>query len=165
MDGLYPSLHPPQVGRSGQGQEPAAEHDPGRRNQPRPDQDGGILPRNDLRQAGLVASLAHPRRNLRGGAGRAGQRAVPSPLRRALGRRHHLVVRRPELPHRQQGREYRPHQPEIRQQSRADVLHPHLRPVRAVPHQGRQRRCARLDLRARRPAVPRIRPAHRGALH
>jgi hypothetical protein len=49
--------------------------------------------------------------------------------------------------------------------ARADVLHPHLRPVRAVPHQGRERRRARLDLRARRPAVPRIRSAHRGALH
>jgi TnpA family transposase len=30
------------------------------------------------RQAGLAASLAHPRRNLRGGTGRAGQRAVPT---------------------------------------------------------------------------------------
>jgi hypothetical protein len=57
-----------------------------------------------------------------------------------------------------------PHQPEIRQQPRADVLCP-SRPVRAVPHQGRERRRARLDLRARRPAVPRIRNAHRGALH
>ncbi len=32
-------------------------------------------------------------------------------------------------------------------------------------HQGRERRRARLDLRARRPAVSRIRPADRGALH
>jgi hypothetical protein len=45
------------------------------------------------------------------------------------------------------------------------TFYTHLRPVRAVPHQGRERRRARLDLRARRPAVPRIRPAHRGALH
>ncbi|GHM57607.1 hypothetical protein ECZU51_62770 [Escherichia coli] len=30
-----------------------------------PDQDGGVLPRHDLRQAGLAASPAHPRRNLR----------------------------------------------------------------------------------------------------
>ncbi len=80
----------------------------------------------DLRQAGLAASLAHPRRNLRGGAGRSGQRTVPPSLRRALGRRHHLIVGRPELPHRQQGREHRPHQPEIREQPRADVLHPHF---------------------------------------
>ncbi len=101
----------------------------------------------------------------RGGTGRAGQRAVPTSLRRALGRRHHVIVGRPELPHRQQGREHRPHQSEIRQQPRADVLHPYLRPVRAVPHQGRERRRARLDLRARRPAVSRIRPADRGALH
>ena len=70
-----------------------------------------------------------------GGTGRAGQRAVPTSLRRALGRRHHVIVGRPELPHRQQGREHRPHQSEIRQQPRADVLHPYLRPVRAVPHQ------------------------------
>ncbi len=69
---------------------------------------------------------AHPRRNLRGGAGRSGQRTVPPSLRRALGRRHHLIVGRPELPHRQQGREHRPHQPEIREQPRADVLHPHF---------------------------------------
>lgn len=68
----------------------------------------------------------HPRRNLRGGTGRAGQRAVPTSLRRALGRRHHVIVGRPELPHRQQGRKHRPHQPEIRQQPRADVLHPHF---------------------------------------
>ncbi|GHK58144.1 hypothetical protein KPZU09_78800 [Klebsiella pneumoniae] len=62
----------------------------------------------------------------RGGAGRSGQRTVPPSLRRALGRRHHLIVGRPELPHRQQGREHRPHQPEIREQPRADVLHPHF---------------------------------------
>ncbi len=46
-----------------------------------------------------------------------------------------------------------------------DFLHPHLRPIRAIPHQGGQCRPARLNLRARRPAVPRIRPADRGALH
>ena len=165
MDGLHPALRPPEVRRPGQGQKPVADHDPRRRDQPGPDQDGGIVPRHDLRQAGLAASLAHPRRNLRGGTGRAGQRAVPTSLRRALGRRHHVIVGRPELPHRQQGREHRPHQSEIRQQPRADVLHPYLRPVRAVPHQGRERRRARLDLRARRPAVSRIRPADRGALH
>jgi hypothetical protein len=165
MDGLHPALRPPEVRRPGQGQKPVADHDPRRRDQPGPDQDGGIVPRHDLRQAGLAASLAHPRRNLRGGTGRAGQRAVPTSLRRALGRRHHVIVGRPELPHRQQGREHRPHQSEIWQQPRADVLHPYLRPVRAVPHQGRERRRARLDLRARRPAVSRIRPADRGALH
>ncbi len=48
---------------------------------------------------------------------------------------------------------------------RTDFLHPHLRPIRAIPHQGGQCRPARLNLRARRPAVPRIRPADRGALH
>jgi hypothetical protein len=65
---------------------------------------------------------------------------------------------------RQQGREHRPHQSEIWQQPRADVLH--ISPTSTpVPHQGRERRRARLDLRARRPAVPRIRPADRGALH
>jgi hypothetical protein len=62
--------------------------DPGRRDQPGPDQDGRVVPRHDLRQAGLAASLAHPRRNLRDGAGRTGQRTVPASLRRALGRRH-----------------------------------------------------------------------------
>ena len=48
------------------------------------------MPRHDLRQARLAASLAHPRRNLRGGAGRTGQCAVAASLRRALGRRHHI---------------------------------------------------------------------------
>jgi len=126
MDGLHPALRAPEIGRPGQGQEPAADHDPRRRDQPGPDQDGRVLPRHNLRQAGLAASLAHPRPNLRGGAGRAGQRAVPASLRRALGRRHHIILGRPELPHRQQGRKHRPHQPEIRQQPRADVLHPHF---------------------------------------
>jgi hypothetical protein len=82
------------------------------------------------------------------------------PFRRALGRRHHVIVGRPELPNRQQGREHGAHQPEVRQQPRTDVLHPHLRPVRAIPHQGGQCRRARLDLCARRPAVPRVRLAH-----
>ena len=41
-------------------------------------------------------------------------------------------------------REHRAYQPEVRQQPWADFLHPHLRPVRAVSHQGGQRRRARL---------------------
>jgi hypothetical protein len=60
MDGLHPPLRAPEIGRPGQGQEPAADHDPRRRDQPGPDQDGRVLPRHDLRQAGLAASLAHP---------------------------------------------------------------------------------------------------------
>lgn len=48
-------------------------------------QDSGILPRHDLRQADLVADVAHPRRNLLGRAGRAGQHAVPRALRCLLG--------------------------------------------------------------------------------
>jgi hypothetical protein len=68
VDGLHPPLHAPEIGRSGQGQEPAADHDPGRRDQPGPDQDGRVLPRHDLRQARLAASLAYPRRNLFGAA-------------------------------------------------------------------------------------------------
>ena len=78
------------------------------------------------------------------------------PFAEHWGRRHHIIGRRTA---RTSARDSKaestaPHQPEIREQPRADVLHPHLRPVRAVPHQGRQRRRARLDLRARRPAVP-----------
>lgn len=96
---------------------------------------------------------------------RACQCAVPTSLCRTLGRRHRLVVGRSELPNRQQGREHRAHQAEIRQQSRADLLHPYIRPVRAVSNQGGQRRRARFDLRSRRFAVPRVQPAHRGALH
>lgn len=66
-------------------------------------------------QARLAASLAYPRRNLLDSASRTGQCAVPASVRRVLGRRHH-VVGRPELPHSQQSRKYRPHQPEIWQQ-------------------------------------------------
>ncbi len=62
----------------------------------------------------LPKLLAATRLNLLDGAGRAGQCAVPASLRRALGRRHHVIVGWPELPHRQQGREHRPHQPQIR---------------------------------------------------
>ncbi len=53
-----------EIGRSGQGQEPVVDHDPGRRDQPGPDQDGRVLPRHDLREARLAASLAYPRRNV-----------------------------------------------------------------------------------------------------
>jgi hypothetical protein len=41
-------------GDLGQRQKPAADHDPGRRDQPGPDQDGRVLPRHDLRQAGWL---------------------------------------------------------------------------------------------------------------
>jgi hypothetical protein len=61
MDGFHPALRAPEIRRLGQGQEPADDHDPRRRDQSGPDQDGGVLPRHDLRQAGLVASLARPR--------------------------------------------------------------------------------------------------------
>jgi hypothetical protein len=55
--------------------------------------------------------------------------------------------------------------PEIRSGAGRAVLHPHLRPVRTVPHQGHQRHGARRHTRPGRAAVSRIRPAHRGALH
>ena len=53
-------------GDGGRGPAPAADDHPGRRHQPGPDQDGRVLPRHDLRQAVLVAGLAHPRRDLLG---------------------------------------------------------------------------------------------------
>ncbi len=34
VDGLHPALHALEIGRSGQGQEPVVDHDPGRRDQP-----------------------------------------------------------------------------------------------------------------------------------
>jgi TnpA family transposase len=54
MDGLHPALRAPEIGRPGQRQEPVADHDPRRRDQPGPDQDGRVLPRHDLRQAGWL---------------------------------------------------------------------------------------------------------------
>ena len=52
----------------------------------------------------LGCKLACPRQKPTGRRWPAGQRAVPPSLRRALGRRHRVIVGRPELPHRQQGR-------------------------------------------------------------
>jgi hypothetical protein len=78
MDGLYPALRAPEIGRPGQdnlllttiladainlGLTKMAESCPG-----------------TTYAAGLAASLAHPRRNLRDGAGRAGQRTIPHPF-------------------------------------------------------------------------------------
>jgi TnpA family transposase len=85
---------------------PVADHDPRRRDQPGPDEDG--------EQPGTTALLAwlqawHIRDETYGAALSWSTRSsdIPSP---ALGRRHHVIVGRPELPHRQQGREHRPHQ-------------------------------------------------------
>ena len=80
----------------------------------------------------LVAGLARPRRDLLAGARRAGQRAVQATLRRKLGRWHHLIVGRPALQGKQQGREHRSRQSEIRRRAGAPLLHPRLRPIRAL---------------------------------
>jgi hypothetical protein len=77
--------------------------------------------------------------------------STPSPC---TGGWHNVVVGRPTLPRGRPGREHGPHQPQVRRRTRQAVLHPHFRPVRAVQHQGCQRRRARLDLCARRSAVP-----------
>ncbi len=57
---------------------------------------------------------AHPRRNLFGGLGRAGQPPVSPRLCRPLGRRHDLILRWPALPRGWPGREHRARQPEVR---------------------------------------------------
>ncbi len=44
MDGLHSAFRASEIGRPGQRQEPVADHDPRRRDQPGPDQDGGVLP-------------------------------------------------------------------------------------------------------------------------
>ncbi|WP_407244352.1 Tn3 family transposase [Klebsiella michiganensis] len=67
MDGLHPALRPPEVRRPGQGQKPVADHDPRRRDQPGPDQDGGIVPRHD-RQAGWRLQARHIRDETYGAA-------------------------------------------------------------------------------------------------
>ncbi|WP_407226020.1 Tn3 family transposase [Enterobacter kobei] len=61
-----------------------------------------------------AASPAHPRRNLFGGLGRAGQPPVSPRLCRPLGRRHDLILRWPALPRGWPGREHRARQPEVR---------------------------------------------------
>jgi hypothetical protein len=61
--------------------------------------------------------------------------------------------------------EHRARQPEVRQRAGTAVLYPYLRPVRAVQHPRGECRRPRFHLCARRPAVPRVRPADRGALH
>lgn len=62
-----------------------------RRHQPGPLQDGRILPLRDLCQADLVAGMAHPRRDLFGRAGRAGQCAVPPPFAAYWGDPTHVL--------------------------------------------------------------------------
>ena len=55
LDGLHPAFHAPQAAAtSANDQHAAADRDPGRRDQPRADQDGGVLPRHDLREAVLA---------------------------------------------------------------------------------------------------------------
>nr|WP_264757507.1 Tn3 family transposase [Klebsiella pneumoniae] len=102
----------------------------------------------------------HPRRNLQGGTGRAGQRAVPT-----------------SAGHWGDGTTSSSDGQNFRTGSKAESTG-HINPKygsspggrstpisptstrRSTP--GRERRRARLDLRARRPAVSRIRPADRG---
>ncbi len=54
------------------------------------------------------------------------------------------------IPCRRPSRDNRAREPEIRDRTRPDDLRPNLRQVRIVPHQSRERRRARLHLRARR---------------
>ena len=62
-------------------------------------------------------------------------------------------------------REHRPYQPQVWGRAGPAVLHPRFGPVRPLQQPGHQRRGSRCHLRARRVALPRIRPAHRRALH
>ena len=94
-------------GEAAEDQHSAADRHSGRCHQSGPEQDGRVLPWHDLRQADLVAGVAHSRRNLLSRAGRAGQCAVPSAFRRLVGRRHHVIVGWPEF---QSGRQ-RPSSP------------------------------------------------------
>ncbi len=129
-----------------------------------PDQDGRVLPRHDLREARLAASW-HTR---------------DETYSTALAELVNAQFRHPFAGHWGDGTTSSSDGQNFRTASKAkstghinpkygssgtDFLHPHLRPIRAIPHQGGQCRPARLNLRARRPAVPRIRPADRGALH
>ena len=97
----------------------------------------------DLRQALLVTGMAYPRRNLLGGSGRTGQRASSAAVRPLVGRRHDLLVRRAAVQVPAAGPVWRPFQHQVRPEPGVHVLYPHLRPVRAVSHEGHQRhRCA-----------------------
>ncbi len=128
MDGLHSAFRASEIGRPGQRQEPVADHDPRRRDQPGPDQDGGVLPRHDLRQAGLAAS-PHIRDETYGAAlADLVNAQFRHPFAEHWGDGTTSSSDGQNFPHRhrQQGREHRPHQPEIREQPRADVLHPHF---------------------------------------
>lgn len=77
------------------GQKPVADHDPRRRDQPGPDQDGGIVPRHDLRQAGWLQAGTSAT-NLRGGTGRSWSTRssdIPSPGIGATAPRHRRTAR------------------------------------------------------------------------
>ena len=60
VDGVHPAFHPYQERRAGERQDAIAHRDPLGRGQPRAGQDGGIVPRHDLREALLATSLARP---------------------------------------------------------------------------------------------------------
>ena len=164
MDGLHPALRPPEIGRPGQ-TKPVADHDPRRRDQP------GLTKMAESCPGTTYAKLAwlqawHIRDETYGAA---------------LAELVNAQFRHPFAEHWGDGTTSSSDGQNFRTGSKAEstghinpkygsspgrtFLHPYLRPVRAVPHQGRERRRARLDLRARRPAVPRVRPADRGALH
>jgi hypothetical protein len=80
VDGLHPPIHAPEGRRHRQGQNLADDDDTGRRDQSGLNQNGRFLPRHDLHQAVLAASMARPRRNLFDSAGRAGECAVLQPF-------------------------------------------------------------------------------------
>ena len=87
------------------------------------------------------------------------------PLAAAWGDGSHLQLGRAVLPCRRPRRGARRRQRPARQRARRRVLHPRLRPVRPLPHQGHRGDRVRGAARAGRAAPARHRPAHRRALH
>lgn len=87
------------------------------------------------------------------------------PFAAPLGPRSHLFLRRPAISGRRSRGTYRFCQSARWHGSRNHVLHTHLRPVRAVSHEGHQRDGPRCHVRAGRIALSRKRCVDRGALH
>ncbi|VDA78033.1 Putative transposase (identified by ISEscan HMM) [Klebsiella pneumoniae] len=107
---------------------------------------------------------AHPRRNLFGGLGRAGQPPVSPRLCRPLGRRHDLILRWPALPRGWPGESTGHVNPKYGSEP-GRLFYTHISDQYAPFSTRSECRRPRFHLCARRPAVPRVRPADRGALH
>ena len=166
MDGLHPPLHAPEIGRPGQGQNLLLTTILADAINLGPDQDGRVLP---------------PARPTPSSPGCKPGTPATKPIRRRWPRLVNAQFRHPFAEHWGDGTTSSSDGQNFRTGSKAEstghinpkygssprrTFYTHISDQYAPFHtKVVKRRRARLDLCARRPAVPRIRPAHRGTLH